>query len=417
MEKRYNHTVNGQGVYEADLNAMGEAGALADDRILAELIKLGHGATCIIPTGHYVDGTYGMGLCPGCVVHPAEGGIKISPFRALIGPTADYLVNPYEHWRGVRSRVYPGYLTKGLNPNSSGAVRWDLVYAKLMPDQPSATESRKVKSPSDGSISTQTISPYLTTTVSIAAVTGTGSDLPSLPTPSAGEYLIPLAYVRVPAGFNNSTVLDPEDIWDVAPTMEIDASTGAVALKPATCQFTPAGGVNKIGNQTYSAVDGSRPTVYMPPSMSGGTSRLIAIDLASAVVSHANGDVIDESLEWRDRLFKWSVFAHATADTPAFPWEAPISVSEDKIVPSAINGATGSTAAQGLGQSLFTDASPNRVVLHLNNTKLSALGAGNEITLYVSGTGTDEKLRIGITGTPAVKLFIWLDATGKFTNR
>ena len=40
MEDRYQHSENGRSVLQADLNAIGEASALADDRVFAELLRL-----------------------------------------------------------------------------------------------------------------------------------------------------------------------------------------------------------------------------------------------------------------------------------------------------------------------------------------------------------------------------------------
>ena len=413
MQTQYKHTVNGQGVYEQDINVMGEAAALADDRVLAELFKLGHSQKGIIPTG-IGDANIGGG----CVVHANTGGVLIKPFRAMLGPTESEAADALESWQGVRSAVCVGtntqYFDVTLDDNSSGSPRWDLIYAILTPDLASASEDRKVKSPSTGAITTESIAPYLVSTVSVTKVAGTASfDHPEPPTPTSGSYHIPLAYVRVPNGFNGSTILDRADIWDVAPTLELNDCTGSMTVKPASCQFTPRSGPY-VGRQAYGGADNQRPPTYMPPSMTGGETRLVAIDLTT-VDSHVAGDIVDDSIDWSDRLFKWTAFAHASTDTPAFAWEQPISPSEDHPIPSAVNGTSGSSMAAGLGQTCFADVTSKRVALHLNNTKLSALGSGNEITFYVVPGET--ALRIGITGTPAVKLFVWLESTGQFTNR
>ena len=61
----------------------------------------------------------------------------------------------------------------------------------------------------------------------------------------------------------------------------------------------------------------------MPPTMSGCEGRLIAIDVqaaASANWSHQSQGVVDDSRDWRNRVFRWHAIVNPSAQA-IFPWD------------------------------------------------------------------------------------------------
>src|SRR5690606_13391206 len=119
--------------------------------------------------------------------------------------------------------------------------------------------------------------------------------LPPLPSDASGAYYIPLAYVRVQAGFGGGTVLTRADIWEVAPVVTLAQAVGGNALRPANQHHKEGGTL--VG--AWPTTAGDRPHAYMPPTMAGGESRFMLIDLQTVTT----GSVIDDSVDWRNRFF------------------------------------------------------------------------------------------------------------------
>ncbi len=170
----------------------------------------------------------------------------------------------------------------------------------------------------------------------------------------------------------------------------------------------------------------------MPPSMVGMESRIIAIDLAnasSANWSHQNGAILDDSVDWRKRVFKWMAkIGGPAANDSKFPWNSSGGqglLVGDRSVPSA--GGTDLSAEQtyqlGFGQSFAVDAiSGTLTAAYFKATTDGAnsanaggvMAASTVIAIYVdASTGA---LKLGVAGVPAVCLFLWLDATAPYGN-
>ena len=138
MEPRFQISQNGQELQKDDVNLVAHEAALADDRVLAELLRLApfdgqRVAKAILPFGH--AGAAGPTVAP----NGPTGSVLISPFRAVIGSRSPVQVGAKDCWRDIRSAIFtagPFALTSivGFNPNPTSTPRWDLVCAAVAVD-------------------------------------------------------------------------------------------------------------------------------------------------------------------------------------------------------------------------------------------------------------------------------------------
>src|SRR5262245_59795698 len=111
MEATYRREFLGQAVSTGDLVTMAENAGLADDHVLAELLRLPpfDGTTvakAIIPFG--IEGPQGAGFVPNRQIvqgsGAADGKIRVLPFRAIIGSRDEIVVGGEKKtWRDIRS--------------------------------------------------------------------------------------------------------------------------------------------------------------------------------------------------------------------------------------------------------------------------------------------------------------------------
>lgn len=412
MEKQYTHSVNGQGVYQSDLNLMAEDGALADDRVFAELFRIppnGSAARGVIPTAYSPTGGTDTGI-----IAPSTGKVKIRPFRAFVASRTAEATDAKECWRGIRSGICVAATALEqdveiavLNASGTTAARWDLVYAILTPDV-STTEQRKVKSPYTGSTSTQSVAVAKTTTVTVAIMPGSADG--SLPVITGGAgWSIPLAYIRVPANFTSSVVLTAANIWDVAPIISISEAVGASSCRPASINCERKSG--KIGNEDFSLdPTDDFPRMYLAPTMVGAQQRIMALDFSKV----ASGDVVDSSMDWRNRVFQVELIV----GLGKFPWSKDRSGGGGTAVVfgGQINSGTFKNASEGTSKHTLLSHSLQTAETgkyYLIKTDLSALT--NQFILYVNASTGD--LHVQFSANPGEDAFLWINASGQFSNR
>ena len=417
MEKQYQHTINGQGVYQSDLNLMGESGALADDRVFAEMLRMdpddssvarGVMGTTYSPTG----GT------DRAIVVPGTGKVKIRPFRAFIASRTSVSSDAKEHWRGIRSGLCIGssaieqeLTIDTLNASGTFAARWDLVYAIVTPDVSTNYASRKVKAPTAaGTITSPSVSTTKETTVTVAILKGSADGSLPVQVDGSGYYCIPLAYIRVQASFTSSVVLTTANIWDVAPVLTLSEATGVSSCQPASINCWKC--TDGIAGETFSLDPAADfPRMYLAPSMVGAQQRIIALDFDKV----SSGGVVDESMDWRNRVFQVDV----TVNTGKFPWSKDRSGGGGTAVVfgGQINSTQFRIGTEGgdkhtsvLSHSFQTAETGKYYVI---KTNLSALT--NQFVLYVDeSTG---KLHVQYSADPGQDAFIWINASGQFANR
>jgi hypothetical protein len=135
--------------------------------------------------------------------------------------------------------------------------------------------------------------------------------------------------------------------------------------------------------------------------------------------------VIDDSCDWRFRLFNWDAQVtkgsgqSGTGDQFAwFPSTRPFPACNQAMGYNAIGSIVGQRAS-GFGQSFAGDggASNKAVVAYLaagGNISVPPMIASTAVTLYVDLD--DGKLKLSITGAPEAAFFLWIDASGQFSN-
>ncbi len=425
MEPQYVAPDTGIEVQIEDIDTWSANAGLADDRVLWELLRLTHGSAtpqkAILPYGESGGAEYAAGINSTALVHSTStgnGSIRVMPFRAIIGSTTLAASDTKESMRGIRSGLYVNastvpYGTFALVANSSGNPRWDLVYASVTPNVDSSAVDRYIKEPTTEVVSVNTSAVTKVTTVAVTVATGTpgaSPARPALPADGAGTYYIALAYIWVENGFTTVTTVDRRRIHEVAPCITLASQLGAMSVEPANQQYTVGGVVDVAQSGATSAV---RPGAYFPPTAVGGVSRVILIQAGLNPESHVDGDVVDNSVDWRFRYTKWMVTAKTGATTgDAFASDraltgtnpCPLSVSTPVVAHSFGMGhtfldATGS--GYGYGYGMFADGD-------------NITGLGAEMGLYADATTGALKLYLGAIGE--WQIIIWLDATGPYSN-
>lgn len=427
MEPRFQLLNNGQEVQKDDFDLLGKVSGLADDRVFAELLRLApfdgsNVAKAILPYGSSASGTT-------ATVEAGTGAVTVHPFRALVGARTAEATSAIDCWRDIRSAIFVGTNMGGgesltwsqtLTANASGSPRWDLVYAAVAVDANAASVSRYRKNPSTKVVSASSVVTQLVTTVTVGVVTGTPAATPSfpaLPSDAAGVYYIPLAYVRVVNGFTGASVLNAKDINEVAPVVTLHHQG---AVRPADGNVDGAGvSTSSSTSQKWTGTTATQPKMYLQPSMAGGESLLVAIDLtdaSSANWSHQDGAILDASRDWRRRLFRWqALVSTSSGGTPA--WTTTSIGCPQGGQPHDLNTDDGGVSMTlGFGASFQTTTPPSTpadpAIVQLTsgtNVPNTVMTAATAVSLRVDhSTG---KLKLKVTGAPACWLLVWLDAT------
>jgi hypothetical protein len=318
------------------------------------------------------------------------------------------------NWRDIRSGAYVGSsntLTAALAlaPNASFA-RWDLVYAAVTPDTNGPSVARRVKNPLTGAISAPNVPEYILTTVTVAVVTGTSlatPPLPALPADGAGIYYIPLAYVYVPNGFgSSSTVLTKnirattQNVSGYANLSESFDCAVANGNNDENLQF------NAGGEFPWNAT-GARPGPWMPPDWTGGKMLVAQVDnLSSPTYSHANGGIVDSSIDWRKRL----ITVVANYGTDLFGTD-PAATAPVFTTP---RGSLANTSI-ALGNSLVGQTT---LLGNSATTLWSATVGGVVVALMVMQGGPNPGALVwtNSAGAPAARFAFMIFATGQMAN-
>lgn len=426
-ENEYVHPENGAEVREQDIDLMSHDGAVADDRTLWEFLRLTHGAAspqkAVLPYGKSgwhpdlgPDNATPLDSTALVQGNAANGSVYVLPFRAVVGSTTASPTFDVEYLRGQRSFYLLGATWHGrtvaVAANASGNPRWDLVYASISPDAAGDAANYVKKDPGTLLVSlvvAGTVTKKTTVTVSILSGTPAASPTkPATPADGGGVYKIPLAYLWIPNGFNGSSAVTRSAIYEVAPCIPIHSSTGTTATSPADQQNKVGGTVD--ANQSVPSNGSIQNGAYLPPTMVGGEKRLILLQLGTSPVSHTDGQVVDTSVDWRFRYFRWT--SHVAAGTNGNV----VFASDRNHTPSTPCMSSANTISDaGCGQSFVDDNSTTIVVANGNGAAYFAdFGSGNRVMVYVRNT--DGALVFKQTGSNLIQLFVWLEATGPYSN-
>lgn len=413
METLYTHTVAGQSLDQEELNVVAAEAAKADDRVLAELLRMipglaaGYVHKAILP--YRVEGLHpdGVTVSTTALITPygTTGSVLVHPFRALIG--SRYIADS-SIWYDIRTARYLGdsdpVCEYQLVLDATVANnRWDLIYARVDLTVTSTPVERIVRT--GGGDAAQNISLYTDTTVTLGVVKGAEAASPTkpvLPTDGSGAYYLALAYVLLPHPFTSSTAVEPEWIHENATTAPLASSTGAVTLKPASFAYADD---SVLWAQRAWGPSDERPEEHLPSSMTGGAERILALDFLD-VIKSLDPDVatvIDNTIDWRNRILTFTVYGNATAGR-RFAWmpnSDPLVELEPAGVATTFMGNTFNAAMPALTLNATTFP-----IITSDSSLLIGVAATGELTAtYVSGT------------TPLVEKYcILVHATGQFTN-
>ena len=430
MEKQVQILTEGDELQQDDVNRMGEAAGLADDRVFAELLRLKpYGSTqkAILPYAVSGGAAYtaltSTALVSGNV---ADSRVRVMPFRAFVSSIDNSTAT--EEVRGIRSGLYVGsstiYQTVTITANAAGDPRWTLVYAVVTPNANGAAENRYNKDPGTLVVASNSRVTYKRTTVTVTTLdgaTGVTPVKPTLPADAAGNYYIALAFVWIPAGFGAAQAELRQYLRAAAPCIAFNGATGCVSLEVANQQFT-SGGV--VDTQQLDATQQYRPGAYLPATMQGGAARVFAFQVGLAPESHLDGSIADSSLDWRFRYFKWTVGVR-NGSTSASGFASDRQATGANLCPSAIFSVLGSTCTVGMGQSFVDDTAlgvawtsapvnPVGAAVYLNLTTVSALGAANSfLMLFVDTSG---RLIFKMQSPVSAQVMVWLEATAPYGN-
>lgn len=436
-EKRFKQDFDGQAIIQSDYNLLGEVSSLADDRLLAELLRMtpfnGSSATRgILRAGHSTSGNTAL-VAP----NGASGSVLVSPFRAVIGGRTAVATDAQKAWRDIRSALSVAEgataLTQAVSlaANASGNPRWDLVYAQVTIDANGPTTSRLVKDPSSGVVAAQTIAQFSRCTVTLGVVTGTAAASPVWPTitsDAGSNYYIPLAYVRVPNGFSASSTVLTKDIAEKAPVLSIgeSATGGRVSVQTSSHELSTA-------RQQAWGSSGNRPNIWMPPTMSGGESLIAYLDFSDATSSnwsHQDNDVVD-ARDWRGRLcFGFVAVRASTGSPPGFStsldaapaWNTAAGAQgfPDSTNPNYMeaSGGTNASAALICGQTINSRSGGTQAyVVYADGT--SFVGLGNNVVRLYCDFSDGGKLKVGgLSADPGrCHMMFWINWSAPYANK
>lgn len=423
MERQFYHSSNGQEIEESDINLVAEDAALADDRVFAELFRLRPYDSMTM--GAVTKGILGYSEGPTLEPFGASGSVKINPFRPLVGCPTESSTDTLLNWRNIRSAVFVGdspnlYTTQSLTANSSGNPRWDLVYCRVDIDTNEANVDRYVATAGPPATETLTSLPVVKTTLNtvgvVSGATSATPDLPSLPVDSSTSFFVPLSYILVPDGFSSTTTVLPGWIFEACPVVPISSVTSTNTSRPASAQNTAGGAV--ISTSVIEAWPSGRPEVYMPPSMVGSETLYIALNLQDANPtnwSQGNNTVIDDSRDWRNRVFHWIAQTDSGGST-LFAWDESAAGNIIPHLDSAGANTSSGNQANGMGRSFNGDVGDFAGVCYLTDQNVGgSISSGEWILIGVNMI--DGKLYIQTSSNPGVRAFVILTASSQFANR
>lgn len=401
MEQQYVSPIDGVEVERGDFDLVSKNAALAVDRALAELLRLGTFVRGVIPAGTIS----GSGNTAGGILHPSgasDARTQILPFRAVIG--ADEFAQPttLDQIQGNRSAILdalatPVYIQHAAASNN----RWDLIYARVDANVADAAVTRYVKDTSDA-VSAQSVSVTQSTKVTIGVVTGvegTTPAQPAVPADSGSSFYIAIGFVVLYAGHTLTTAIANSQIAEIPRTLSVAPATGCANIRPASY-------ASLIAN--WAASSTGRPKGFMPSSAVGGETRVLPLHLGTQPDSSIPlGDsIVDMSVDWRNRFFKVTATIDAL-NTHDLPWVSYVPVSVDPM-------PVAKTPYVFVGQSYVAGSTHLILSMSSSNTSTPAFPGGASLTLWVDAS--NGYLMASLTGTPGMAVLLWIEATGYHPN-
>lgn len=430
METSFGHIVDGQEILHADINLLSDNGAYADDRVLAELLRLAPLDSTYQVLRDRVITNYGFEEVwqEGGLISPGPSGsasLLIRPFRAIVGSETAVGTDAKENWRGIASGYF---IPSGSREHqvtidaSAGNNRWDIVYATLSVDATLLSENRYVKD-TGGAVSQQNLAVRKHNPVTVSVLKGTEASSPSPPTLSpggGGTYNIELARIMVPSTWTAASTMSKLQIVETAPVAMLSELMGGAGCRP----------VSGIGDPDtlplFSvAPPSTRPNSFLPSTMAGGFVRDLAMDWRSGAEFVAGGTLytLDDRIDWRKRRFLW--FA-SLEDTPQPYWAAGTASSSGTPGKAGYGKILGlANLDWGMGQSFKANVASEHPSLSQVVNASSAIAyfdpgsftdLDQAILVYVDQTTGKLMATCSTATVPGMLLYMTIFASGQFHN-
>lgn len=315
------------------------------------------------------------------------------------GATGQVLVKPFTAFRSgltsgtqqdLLSAYYAGSTETVTTPLPGvGNHRWDLLYA-IIAETDSDSESRLVENPGTEVIAAQTVNTRHKSVVTLAWVQGTAAgtgttpypagNFPALPTPSAGQAHIPIAYVHVSYSATPSTVSygvdaiinDPQHA-KMNPLVG-GVSVGSVGLVQldVTPNYGRLGDTKGLVTGTgtpWTTGTGNRPGFFLEPVL-GETKVYLLLDFrgggaigsAWAVINQPILDPADTTsaiyrrlgpYSLSDRIFEGRLFPASSDATENWAWNQAASAGNRVFPTRHAHTATHPSPIEGLGNTVY----------------------------------------------------------------
>lgn len=427
MRKQRIFNTNGQEVTIGDLNQMASNDGAVMDFAVSEFFRLqvlnaGSVGKAVIPFGMFkTNGVDPQGAGIVTTNGTTDRLIRIYPFRAAVS-VIDVSAAPTSGWENTRTvdvtvpDANAGFLYSLLQLGTTDGThsRCDLVWVKVSIGT-ATSEIRFKRDPGTGVVSAPSTAIEVNDTYTLgvtpgALTTGTTPARPALPADTATDFYIPLAYVFIPPSFSATAV---NDIWiqEVAPVIPLSRTTGAATCRIATWQNTAASPILSV-DDFNTGTGGHRALGYLPTTMVGNEQLILAASWDTsagfqmpALTVSATTYVVDNSVDWRKRLFKWTATTKHDNSVVDFAWA-------NGNCPSAQAG----DFAFGMGQSFFNDCGFLSITGGLV-AQIATTSMPNTVYLFVDLSTGALKMRVpGSANSPNARLIVWLEASGQFAN-
>ena len=429
MDSQVKRVNTGQQIQQSDVNTLGKVAALGGDVALQMLLSMvpasstGAVDKAILPLATDATPVMAVNTPPLASGAGGNGSVAIYPFLAVIGSRGGESTN-LQGWKDIRTQVFVSETTGGtmrhfhpIASNASGNPRWDLVYVTMSVDTDDATVTRYVKAPTSSVGTATTVAVTQSTKLTLNTVQGTPAASPvkpSLPADSGSNYNIPLCYVRVANGFGGTTALSIDDIQEGPYVTTLANRTGLATCAPASGCYDPA--LPMLATRQPWPASGARPRAYLPPTMQGKVERIIPLDLHDSPATAASGDVLDDTIDWRHRVFKWTAQLRSSRD---LAWDS--DATGALVVPDCLSGnGTFTGLVQSFTLNDTADVARGSLIAAIGGTSTSfdhttsLIGASAKLAIYVDqDTG---ELKLFQSGGPGCTWLFWIEATGAYVN-
>lgn len=342
---------DGQGLATPDLQRVADGVGAADDRVHEVLFTPGAVSKKIVPlqeetatvNPRLLATQSSISLTPTGV----NGAVRVMPCQLIAGsPTSAQAI-------ALAANLQAPLDTPAITSNSSGSIRYDLVYATVTRSV-TVTGTRKIKSATDGTLSSQTVNladaASVTLGVNVGFLTGAtapttaqiNAALPADTSPSSstfGSFSFPIGYVTVANGYSSGTLIGQDSsggstyITQCWPGGFVQGQR-VRAMKPASLFY---GAANEKFSGTVLAKGVQNAERF--GSMSTPIFFLMKL-LTSTPTAAGSAVVIDNTIDWRNR-FVWGVYSYTNLS-------GNITLESTVITPASATlmsgGVTGSTA-------------------------------------------------------------------------